>query len=260
MTCIHGFIGACAECDGCGQSPEPELVGSVEEIEAGMPLYAHHCSNPDCRRMTMSASTRPVTCTRCGSKTTPSDSIAGIATKPIAAGSELTVRPIRTDVKEDSIALDVAHKARAARMADWRGDVDVDEGLAELVDAAVDVGLWRTHPAALYNALKLGAPRPRAIDWLQGHVFAARIVTDIRRAAVNFRRSLGEFLHEHVDSEHDRPADVPDIAIQPQRTSFVPRPDRRHWLWSVVLLLVVVVGFFVFDWLFMLLAAAAEGL
>lgn len=22
MTCLHGFIGACVECDGCGQTPE----------------------------------------------------------------------------------------------------------------------------------------------------------------------------------------------------------------------------------------------
>jgi hypothetical protein len=29
MTCDHGFIGPCAECDGCGQRPEPETVRAV---------------------------------------------------------------------------------------------------------------------------------------------------------------------------------------------------------------------------------------
>lgn len=26
MTCEHGFIGACADCDGCGQQPEMDVV------------------------------------------------------------------------------------------------------------------------------------------------------------------------------------------------------------------------------------------
>lgn len=27
--CEHGFIGACAECDGCGQQPEPEVTHPI---------------------------------------------------------------------------------------------------------------------------------------------------------------------------------------------------------------------------------------
>lgn len=29
MTCDHGYIGACAECDGSGQIPPPELVHPI---------------------------------------------------------------------------------------------------------------------------------------------------------------------------------------------------------------------------------------
>ena len=32
MTCEHGFIGACAECDGSGQSTE-QLSHSVQELD-----------------------------------------------------------------------------------------------------------------------------------------------------------------------------------------------------------------------------------
>ena len=34
MTCAHGFIGACAECDGSGQMPER----SDEEVAAATPV------------------------------------------------------------------------------------------------------------------------------------------------------------------------------------------------------------------------------
>lgn len=39
--CEHGFIGACAICDGCGQSPEPyendlEEMGNREAFEDAM--------------------------------------------------------------------------------------------------------------------------------------------------------------------------------------------------------------------------------
>jgi hypothetical protein len=33
MTCKHGFIGACADCDGCGQQPEVDIDLSPADCE-----------------------------------------------------------------------------------------------------------------------------------------------------------------------------------------------------------------------------------
>ncbi len=38
MTCDHGFIGACAECDGCGQQPEREDCHPADISEAAAAL------------------------------------------------------------------------------------------------------------------------------------------------------------------------------------------------------------------------------
>jgi hypothetical protein len=43
MTCEHGFIGACVECDGCGQSPEADCPRCGEPQTEGRcyPCAAH---------------------------------------------------------------------------------------------------------------------------------------------------------------------------------------------------------------------------
>lgn len=46
MTCEHGFIGACAECDGAGQQPEPEGAREADYDSTcphGVHRYEHAC-------------------------------------------------------------------------------------------------------------------------------------------------------------------------------------------------------------------------
>lgn len=43
MTCDHGFIGACAECDGSGQAPTYEPIGVYGCAKCGADLRAVGC-------------------------------------------------------------------------------------------------------------------------------------------------------------------------------------------------------------------------
>jgi len=67
MTCAHGFIGACAVCDGCGQIPEPDICPTCHDAgylftdERGRDLdIPKQCPNPECSQW----SNRPVRVTR----------------------------------------------------------------------------------------------------------------------------------------------------------------------------------------------------
>ena len=47
MTCDHGYIGACAECDGSGQIPPPETVHPIGcECEACSAAYERDRRDP----------------------------------------------------------------------------------------------------------------------------------------------------------------------------------------------------------------------
>lgn len=39
--CEHGFVGACAECDGCGQQPEHDEGESVPYFEVPEAVKGH---------------------------------------------------------------------------------------------------------------------------------------------------------------------------------------------------------------------------